>query len=77
MIVAIHDLYIEAATEALAGQWRKYPDEDFPDTGNEYILRTDTGILSVVPKYVQKEDVKQYTTLVAWMSIPPSKDESE
>ena len=69
--------YLAGATEALAGLWRKYPDEDFPDTGNEYILRTDTGILSVVPKYVKKEEVKQYTNIVAWMPIPPSKDESE
>lgn len=73
----VRDAYLAGATEALAGQWQKYPDEDFPDRGSEYIVLTESGDLCAVNKYVKKEEVRQYTNIIAWMPIVRPKDESE
>lgn len=73
---ALAQIYLAGARETLAGQWRKYPDEDFPDTGIEYIVLTESGDLCAVNKYAKKEEVKHYTNIIAWMPIHELKDES-
>ncbi len=70
--------YIAGATEALAGQWHTYPEDDFPEDGNEYIVLTSSGDYCAVNKYARKEMVKQYQNIIAWMAIPePPKPEEE
>lgn len=83
LIVAIHDVYIEAATEALSGQWRDVEDElPKADLNTELlIIRPDSTYRKFDVAVWDGED--WYTTSGRhirpshWMQIPKLKDERE
>ena len=82
LIVAIHDLYIEAATEALSGQWRNLEDEK-PDGTPFCVTMADEESRLCLCHYDGDVFIEDYSGMVCavkyWMPVPllPPKDESE
>lgn len=85
LIVAIHDLYIEAATEALAGQWRSVEDELPKEHDEVVVIFTHTYRPFIAENTVAYWDGEDWYTIdgehlrpTHWMPIPElPKDESE
>ncbi|MDE6649779.1 MAG: hypothetical protein K2K45_07600 [Muribaculaceae bacterium] len=87
LIVAIHDLYIEAATEALAGQWRKSDDIEGLEDGEQVIVavqRMDNSIKYSYTAYFHsgkfwyESNDSEVHFFNLWMRLPkPPKDKSQ
>lgn len=81
LIVAINDVYIEAATEALAGQWRSVEDES-PDGTPFCVTMADEESRLCLCHFDGDVFIEDYSGLVCavkyWMPIPflPPKNES-